>query len=397
MLKMNIVKQKVLILGGGFGGVKAALELAEHDHFTITLISDQTDFRYYPKLYHTATGGDPMAASIPLTEIFAGKKVNLIHDTAIKLDRKQKKVICHSKKSFSYDILIIALGVITNYFGIKGLKEYSYSIKTQQDAQRLHNHLHQLIVEKKQPDLNYVIIGGGATGVELAGALPSYLRRIMSKHNLPSMPVRIDLVEAESRLMPRMPRSYSYAIQKRLRKLGVKIYLNQRVEAETATQLMVSGQPIKSQTVIWTAGVTNHPFFSANKFNLSEHGRVQVNEMLQAEEDIYVIGDNADTLYSGMAQTALYDAIFVTNNLKRLAQGERPNPYKPRRPIYITPVGLRWAAVEWNGLHIYGWLGWILRELADLFAYHDLQPWWPAYRRWMAANSTFETCPLCAS
>src|SRR5664279_3295728 len=106
--------------------------------------------------------------------------------------------------------------------------------------------------------------------------------------------------------MARMPRSYSLALQKRLRRLGVKLYLNQTVQAETADALMISGHAIDSHTVVWTAGVINHPFLKANGFALNEHGKVVVDKQLQAEPGIYVIGDNADTPYSGMAQTALY-------------------------------------------------------------------------------------------
>jgi NADH dehydrogenase len=290
----------------------------------------------------------------------------------------------------------VALGVVTNYFGIKGLKKYSFGIKTLEEAQELRDHLHGLIEDERKPDLNYVVIGGGATGVELAGVLPAYLRNIMKKHGVPQKKINVDLVEAESRLMPRMPRGHSWAVQRRLRRLGVRLHLNQKVEAETADKLMLGDQPILSQTVIWTAGVTNHPFCAANKFELSHNGKIQVNELLQAEEDIYIIGDNAATQHSGMAQTALHDASFVADNLKRLARGERPLPYKPRRPIYVTPVGSRWAAVQWGHFPIYGWLGWMLREAADLIAYHDLQPWWPAYKHWMAANSETETCKVCA-
>ncbi|HLG90777.1 MAG TPA: FAD-dependent oxidoreductase [Candidatus Saccharimonadales bacterium] len=393
---MSSEKTKVLILGGGFGGVKTALELADNPHFSVALISDQTDFRYYPALYHAATGGSPLASSIPLSEIFTNKRVRVVKDIAKKLDRETRKVECASGKSYHYDILVVALGVVTNYFDIRGLKKYSYGIKTLEDAQGLRDHLHQLIADGRKPDLNYVVIGGGATGVELAGALPSYLRHIMKKHGVPQKAINVDLVEAESHLMPRMPKSYSRAIQRRLRRLGIELHLNQKVEAETAEKLMVSGHPIQSQTVIWTAGVTNHPFLTANKFIMSQYGRVVVNEMLQAEEDTYVIGDNADTPYCGMAQTALHNAIFVAGNLQRLAHGERPLPYKPRKPIYVTPAGSRWAAVIWGNLHIYGWLGWLLRETADLIAYHDLQPWWPAYKHWMAGNSSIETCPVCA-
>lgn len=390
-------KTKVLILGGGFGGVKAALELAKNSHFSVQLISDQVNFRYYPALYEMATGGNPVAASIPLSEIFAGKNLQVVQDNAKKLDRESREVECASGKKYSYDILIVALGVVTNYFGIKGLKKYSYGIKTLEDAQELRNHLHQLIANERKPDLNYVVVGGGATGVELAGALPAYLGKIMKNHQVPAKKINVDLVEAQPRLMPLMPKSYSRAVQKRLRRLGVQLHLNQKVAAETADKLMLGEKPILSQTVIWTAGVTNHPFFAVNKFELNHNGKVPVNELLQAEEDIYVIGDNADTVYSGMAQTALHDGIFVANNLKRLARGGRPLPYKPRRPIYVTPVGARWAAVQWGYFPIYGRIGWLLREVADLIAYHDLQPWWPAYKHWMAANSHMETCKICAN
>lgn len=393
---MAAEKQKVLILGGGFGGIKAALELADSPHFDVTILSDQKNFRYYPTLYHAATGGSHLASSIPLTEIFSGKAVRLVRDNAKKFNRNAKKIETTSGKSYAFDTLVVALGVVTNYFGIKGLKEYSYGIKTLEDARELRDHLHQLMMDEQKPDLNYVVIGGGPTGVELAGALPSYLKHVMKKHRLPKKPIHVDLVEAAPRLMPRMPRHYSIALQKRLRRLGVKLFLDQKVEAETADALMISGHNIESHTVVWTAGVTNHPFLSANKFNLNEHGKVTVNELLQAEDDIYVIGDNADTPYSGMAQTALYDGRFVAENLKRLSAGKQPWPYKPRKPVYVTPAGKRWAAVQWGNWHVYGWLGWILRRAADYFGYHDLQPWWPAYKHWAADNKTEEECPICA-
>ncbi|HZP55886.1 MAG TPA: FAD-dependent oxidoreductase [Candidatus Saccharimonadales bacterium] len=388
-------KHKVVVLGGGFGGIKTALELAGQDHYSVTLVSDREDFRFYPALYHAATGGSEHASSIPLKEIFADKEIRLVHDTVKVLNRDDKKIECLSGRNYNFDILVVALGVVTNYFGIKGLNKYSYGIKTLDEAQDLRDHLHKTILDERHPELNYVVIGGGPTGVELAGALPGYLKHIMKKHKIPKKPFHVDLVEAESRLMPRMSRHYSVALQKRLRRLGVKLYLNQKVEAETAEGLMLSDHSIKSHTVIWTAGVTNHPFLSANKFNLNERGKALVNELLQAEEDIYVIGDNADTPFSGMAQTALYDAIFIATNLKRLTSGKHPWPYKPHKPVYITPAGRNWAAVQWKNTEIYGLFGWLLRDIADLVAYHDLEPWWKASKHWLAENQTSHICRIC--
>lgn len=388
-------KNKVLILGGGFGGIKTALSLAGSEHYEVSLISDQKDFKYYPTLYKTATGGSDMASSISLTEIFAGKNINIIHDKAIKLDRATNRVIGLSKKSYKYDVLVVSLGVETNYFGIKGLKEYAYGIKSLEEADKLREHLHKLIADEGKPDLNYIIIGGGPTGVELAGALPGYLKYIMKMHGTPQKALHIDLVEAADRLMPRMSKSYSRLMRRRLKKLGVKLYLNQKVEAETPDTLKVSGHSIESHTVVWTAGVTTNEFLKANQFVLSEHGKVVVDEYLQAEDNIYVIGDNADTPYSGMAQTALYDAKFVTHNLKRAAKGQSLKTYSPKQPVYVTPAGENWAALSWHGIVVSGRLGWLFRQAADLIAFHDFEPWWKARKHFAAAFKSEAGCVIC--
>lgn len=389
-------KRKVLVLGGGFAGIKAALELCGDPRLDVTLLSDQENFRYYPTLYMAALGGSAFASSIPLAEIFQGKKVKLVKARAKVLDRDNKAVKDTSGTSHSYDALVVALGVMTNFFNIEGLEKYAYGVKTLEEAQRLRDHLHKQLLDEREPDINYVIIGGGPTGVELAGALPSYVRHIMKRHGIYRRKIHVDLVEASPRLLPRMPKPYSKAVQKRLRKLGIKLYLNQKVEAETADALKVSGHPIESHTVVWTAGVTNHPFFKENNFALSEHGKVVVDKYLQAEPDIFVIGDNADTPYSGMAQTALYDGIYLANNLKRQTKGKRMKKYKPNQPVYITPAGPKWAAVIWGRVHLYGLIGHLLREAADFRGYKDYEPWWLASKRWLSEGDSQESCVTCA-
>jgi NADH dehydrogenase FAD-containing subunit len=140
----------------------------------------------------------------------------------------------------------------------------------------------------------------------------------------------------------------SRAVARRLRRLGVKIFLNQSVEGETADALMVNGKPIQSHTVVWTAGAAIHPFFLENKFILSPRRKVIVDGYLHAEEDIYVLGDNAETPFSGMAQTALHDAKSLSHNLIRKAEGRLMERYKPKVPIYVIPAGPGWAAVLWG-------------------------------------------------
>jgi len=390
-------KRKILILGGGFGGVKTALELCRDERFEITLVSEHRDFRYYPTLYRAATGGKLPASSIPLSEIFSNSDLKFVEAGAKSLDRSKKIVTTDTDKQFKYDDLVVALGSVTNYFDIKGLRQNAYGIKSVDEAQRLRDHLHKTLLDDGKPDVNYVVIGGGPTGVELAGALPGYLSSILKRHKLSKKSLHIDLVEASPRLLPSMPRGYSRRVARRLRKLGVKLYLGQSVQAETADSLMVSGHSIASHTVVWTAGVAVNPFIAANEFGQVEHGKVAVDDHLQAEDHVYVIGDNAATPFSGMAQTALYDASFVATNLKRAASGKNLKSYKPHKPIYVIPVGPHWAAVKIWGFCLYGTLGWLLRSAANLIGYHDLEPWRKAGKHWLAEAGEQEDCPICAA
>lgn len=392
-----MAKHNIVIVGGGFGGIKAALELAEDRRFDITLISDHDDFRVYPTLFHVSTGGSHKVASIPLTEVFSAKRVKVVIDTVIDIDKTGQTITTQSGTVFPYEAAILGLGVTTNYFGISGLDKFSFGIKTLSDAEELKAHLHQQLCHDRQYDLNYVVIGGGPTGVELAGALPHYIKTIAKNQGLRRRKVHVDLIEAAPRLVPRMPKDISRAIARNLRKQGVKIYTKTAVQAQTADALMVGGKPIRSHTVIWTAGIANHSFFKDHDFQVARNSKVRVDQFLQAEAGIYVIGDNADTPYSGMAQTALYDGKFVAQNLQRIASGQAPQPYVAKKPIYVLPAGPRWAAVLWGKVRVYGWLGWVLRSLADLVLYHDYLPLYKAAQRWTAMNDQEDYCPNCGN
>jgi NADH dehydrogenase len=390
-------KERVLIVGGGFGGVKAALELADDPQFAVTLLSDDSELRYYPTLYHTATGGRWANSSIPLSRIFAGKSVDIAQGRAVGLDRKAKLISTAGGTTHEYDSLILSLGVVTNYFGIAGMEQYAYTIKSQGEAQRFKTHLHQQLIDEHQPDLNYVIVGAGPTGIELAGVLPSYLKRIIKNHGLPARPIHIDLIEAAPSLLPRLPKDTARAVGRQLKRLGVKVYTGSAVQATTADELTVNGKPVRSHTVVWTAGVTNHPFFKDNGFALMARGKVGVDTYMQAEENIYVIGDNANTPYSGLAQTALHDGEFVADNLRRRAAGKPFTSYIAKQPITVIPAGPKWAAVIWGKLRIYGWLGYTIREAADLIGFHDLEPWPAATKQFLTEFTAEDACPVCAA
>lgn len=390
-------KEAVLIVGGGFAGVKAALELADDPRFNVMLLSDSPYLRYYPTLYHTATGGQQSNSSIPLKTIFAERRVNLEQGTATTLDRQAKTITTKDGQAYHYDSLVLALGVVTNYFGIPGLKEYSYSIKSQAEVQRFKAHLHQQITDERCPDLHYVIVGAGPTGIELAGALPGYLRHIMKNHGIKPRTIHVDLIEAMPRLLPRLPKDTSRLVRRQLKRLGIRLYLGSAVQGETADELKVNGKPIRSHTVVWTAGVTNHPFFTDNRFVITNHGKVATDIYLQAEPGILVLGDNANTPYSGMAQTALNDGEFVAKNFRRWASGKSPKSYVAKQPVTVIPAGPKWAAVLWGKLRIYGWLGWVLREAADWDGFHEFESLTQATRQFLTEFTTNDDCPTCAT
>jgi len=390
-----LAKYKVVIVGGGFGGIKAALKLCKNHKFEVTLISDHPDFRYYPTLYETATGRRGSISSIPLKEIFSRLPINLVQATAENVDRHNRTITTTDKTVINYDALILALGVKTNYFHIEGLEEYSYGIKSQDDAQRLKDHLHKQIIEDKKPDLNYVIVGGGPTGIELAGVLPHYIRKIMKSHDIESTNIHVDLVEAAPRLLPRSSKKLSKKVTNHLTKLGIKVMVGAAVQAESADTLTVNRKPIRSHTVIWTAGVTNNPFYSENNFQLSDKGKVRVDQYLQAEPGIYVIGDNADTPFSGMAQTAIHDGNYIADNLIRMISKKTPKIYKAKRPIYVFSAGDNWAAVDWSGIEFFGILGNWIRRLADLDGFHNYEPLKLAAGKLVQEYENEENCTIC--
>ncbi len=380
---------KYTIVGGGFAGVKAALELAKDSKNHITLITDKPDFQYYPALYSSATGASHLESWVPLGEIFANHDNIFVQiDYIVGIDAKKKQLVGASETTYDYSRCIIAVGNVTTYFGIPGLDQYSYGIKSAEEIQRLKQRIYLDLGQDKKLDRNYVVVGGGPTGVELAAALGTYLKRLSKYYGVRSKNINIRLIEAAPRILPRSHEKVSQRVTKRLEKLGVEVQVGAAVEEQTADSLIVAGRPLASHTVIWTSGVTNSPLFAAHPdiFTLSKNGKVEVNEYLEAHKNIYVLGDNAATPYSGLAQTALHDAKFVARNFKRLSRGLKPSKYKAVQPASVIPVGKRWAVFEWRGIRIYGVLAAMLRRAADFVGYTDILPLGQALRPWYASR-----------
>ena len=379
----------ITIIGGGFGGVKAALELAKNSRNHITIITDRPEFQYYPTLYSSATGHSHAESWAPLGEIFAEhENVNVYIDSIDHIDSSAKTVRGTSEAVYHYETLIVAVVVVTTYFGIPGLETYAYGIKTHDEIHKLKQRLFVDIAEKGILDKNYVVVGAGPTGVELSAAIGTYIARLCRHYDVKHHSIRVRLIEAAPRVLPRSSEQVSRQVEKRLKRLGVSVETNKKVERENAHELIVSGAPIESHTVIWTSGVTNNPLFAKHLhiFTLAKNGRVVVDENMMAHKDIYVIGDNAATPYTGLAQTAIHDAKFVAHNLERLAKGKAMKKYHAVLPVSAVPVGDKWAVIEWRFIRIYGALGGLIRRAADLIGYSDVLPLGTSLGAWRAAT-----------
>lgn len=374
---------QVTIVGGGFGGVKTALELAKNQNNQITLITASKQFQFYPTLYATAAGVNHKESWIPYGQLFAdAKNVTVIYDTITSLDAAAKKLTGQAGE-YTYETLVLALGSVTTYFGIKGLDQFAMGIKSEKEIRELHDHIFYDMRDGTEDEKNYVIIGAGPTGVELAGMLGEYLKRLRKHFGLKSTPKKITLIEAAPRVLPRSSEKGSAQVAKRLQKLGVTIKTNMKVEEATVNSLTVNGKPLETQTIIWTSGVANAPFYkdNADQFTLNERGKVVVDEHLRARDDVYVIGDNAATPFAGLAQTALHDAIFLARHL----QGSKQK-YKPYLPPSVIPVGHGWALFEWHKLRFGGLLGDMMHRAANLVGFRDLLPTANAIKLWRATG-----------
>lgn len=386
-----------VVVGGGFAGVKAALELAKKKLGKVTLISDETFFLHHATLYATATGRATAESVVTLKHIFADhKNVTIIHDSMISVD-PDRKLVVGKKKSYEYDNLVIAIGSITTHFDIHGMNTHSFGVKTLDEVREFNRHLHEELIADKHLDKHYVIIGAGPTGVELAGMLQTYLAEIAKAHHIRRAKVNILLVEAADRILPHLSKTASRKVQQRLEKIGVKVLTGHKVEALGKDFITVDGRKVATETAIWTSGVANNEFFSRHPeyFQIGANGKVEVNQYLEAYRDIYVLGDNANTRHAGLARTALEDGVFIA---RHLAQKAAHRPLSIRRsymPPCGIPIGDDWAYVEWRGVYVAGRIGSWCRRMIELSGYKALLPRDKALIAWRAHYQREETCELC--
>lgn len=400
-------KHRVLIVGGGFGGVKAALELANHHDLAVTLVSDKSHFEYHAALYRVVTGRSVLEVCIPLIEIFAGKKTEIIEDEVQSVDRESRSVKGRSGHSYHYDSLILALGSETAYFDIPGLEKLSYGFKSITEALELKNHLHQIMTTcseqtdqaEKVCSCHIIIVGGGASGVEIAGELAVYVRRLAREHGVDQSLVTVDLIEAAPRLLPGLPESTSRQAAGRLHRLGVNVYVNRALIREEIESVFLKDMEIRTKTVIWTAGIKPNRLYQEIKgLKFDKKGRVLVDQYLRpiGDENVYIIGDAASTEFSGMAQTAITDGALVAENISNQLRHRPLSTYTPVKPVYAIPIGPGWAISMIFGQQISGRLGWWVRRWADLKFFLTILPINKARLAFANGRTICEICNICS-
>jgi NADH dehydrogenase len=381
---MNIV-----IVGGGFAGVKAALELANTPNVHVTIISKGNNFEYHGALYRTATGKSPLEVTIPLRDIFEDvTNVSIVLDEITIIEPSKNRLHSAVGNSYFYDAAILALGNQVNYFGIAGMEKTAATMITVPDVIKLRHKLVRLIKsEIAHPHI--VIVGAGATGVELAGDLQKFADKIADKYNKKRKPLRISIIEGSNRVLPALKPKLSEKALLRLASLGITVRLNTRVNSCEVDKLCIDSGEIAADLIVWTAGSRIVNFYEENSKHFKvERGRVMVDDYLRADghKNLYVIGDNAATKYSGMAQTALHDAKYVARILKKMNKGVPPVKYRARQPIYVVPIGERWAVLQTPKKMIYGYRAWLVRRRADLWIFKNFKPYKEAIKQWRKGN-----------
>ncbi len=388
------MKKRVVIVGGGFAGVKLAHELSNNKHFEVTLISPRSRFEYHGAMYRSATGKSPLEVVVPFSEIFdESLNVRVELDSVVELRPQTKEVEGESGRVYSYDYLVMSVGYEVNFFNIAGMAihaEHMYDIAS---AIKLRHRLVGAFRGANGSTVTISVIGAGPTGVEIASDIRNFARVVAGKHGIEGLEVKVRLIEASNRVLPTLSEASSKAALKRLESLSVDVLLNSKVSACKSDSIVVNGHSLKSDVTIWTAGNKANGLFASypDIFSIGNRGRVNVSEHFNANSpDIFVIGDAADTPYAGMAQTAIHNGIALADNFKRVSENKQWLAYKPKQPEYVVPIGGEWALLQTEDGVIDGAEGWQARRQADKWVLENFLVYDVAHKHWQRGERLAE-------
>lgn len=378
-------KSRVVIIGAGFGGLWAARTLARGS--VDVLVIDRNNYHTFLALLYQVAAAELEAEDIayPVRSIFwklPNVDFTLAHARRIDL---QNRIIETDGEAISYDYLILATGSITYSFGLPGVEENAYCLKTLEEAVALKNHIiccfeaaaREEDKTKRESLLTFVIVGGGATGVEYAGALAELIHGPLVKdyRSIDFHSVRIILLEAADGLVANMPQSIRAYTLEKLQKMGVEVRLGAKVREVTPNAVLISGQDnITTQTVVWTAGVKGEPLAELSGVSTGRDGRVPVQDTLQVPDhpEIYVIGDLAsikedNRVLPMVAQVAIQSGITAAQNILRQIAGQAPQPFRYHDRGSMITIGRKSAGVAIGTSTYTGFVAWIIWLVIHLF------------------------------
>src|SRR5438552_4628 len=379
-----MVNMKVVIVGGGFGGLKLARILKHKKGFEVILIDKVNYHQFQPLLYQVATAGlDASNISFPLRKVFHKSKNVRIRLAEVKeIVPSQNKVIT-SAEEIDYDILVLATGTETNFFGNQQLVDYAFPMKSTVDALQIRHKLirnfEEALLVKDAAELqrlmNIVVVGGGPTGVELSGALAEMKHYVLPKDypELDFSKMNIYLLEGGSKTLGNMSEKSAADSYRYLTRLGVKVLTNTIVNNFDGDNVQLKdGNTIPSKTVIWAAGVTGSIPPGFDKSLIARGNRLIVDRYLRLKgfENIYVIGDLAymetpkyPKSHPQLASAAIQQGKLLAENLKKLQANDREfTEFEYRDKGTLATVGRNLAVADFPKpkLHFGGFIAWII-------------------------------------
>jgi len=382
----NERRPRVVIIGGGFGGLSAARALAGAAA-DVTLIDRHNYHLFQPLLYQVATGGlPPNAIAAPIRAILhAQRNATVLMGSVTAIDTAGRTVRLHDR-NIAYDFLVVASGARHAYFGHDDWEKFAPGIKTLADALCIRQQILSTFEAAECSDdaserrrlLNFVLIGAGPTGVELAGAI-SELAKVSLGHdfrNIDAREARILLVEAGSRVLPTFPERLSACARRELEKLGVEVRLGAAVTVCDADGVVVGDERIEARTIIWAAGVAASPAATWLSALADRAGRVEVGEDLSVpgHPDIFVVGDTCLSKSwngkpaPGIAPAAKQMGVHAAAVIRARIEGSRPPPpFRYRHDGSLATVGRNNAVADLGRLKLSGAAAWLVWAAAHIF------------------------------
>lgn len=380
------MKTRIVIVGAGFAGLKAARTLARNSQLEITLIDQRNHHLFQPLLYQVATAGlSPAEIATPIRSVFSGcSNVRVVLSQIDGISLAEKMVSAKTEK-YSYDFLILACGAEHSYFQHPEWEEVAPGLKTLEQATEIRRRIllafetaeKEPNLEVQQEWLTFVIVGAGPTGVEMAGAIAEIARFTLEKdfRSIHSDRTRVILVEAGSRVLAGFSEDLSERAAQDLKKLNVEVRSSTRVTNVNASGVQLGDESVRARTVIWAAGVKPSRLSSLLKTELDSVGRVVVQPDLSLikHSEVFVLGDQAHFPTAdgrglpGLAPVALQQGQHAAENILRTLLGLPRYPFKYRDKGTMATIGRSKAVVQIGRIEIAGLIAWWMWLFIHIF------------------------------